>query len=189
MRSGHLFVLALALTMLIYAIGAGPAEAKVRDFATLSEFTKGGDLHGSNELISKASALDDETVLYEGEVIGDIMRRGDHAWVNVHDGKNAIGVFLTAEQAKLLTQGGDYKDVGDRVIVKGEFHRACPVHGGELDIHADTLFISDPGQRIAQQLDLRLLVEALVLVFVTLLLFVLSHFRHHEEDETEETLI
>ncbi|MDI6605929.1 MAG: hypothetical protein QME65_02145, partial [Candidatus Omnitrophota bacterium] len=37
----------------------------------------------STELIENAQAYDGKRVAYAGEVIGDIMRRGNFAWLNV----------------------------------------------------------------------------------------------------------
>ena len=53
----------------------------------------------STDLIENALALDGQTVTYTGEVVGDIMKRGDHTWLNLSDGSNAMGVW--AETAAL----------------------------------------------------------------------------------------
>lgn len=91
----------------------------------------------STELIENAQAYDGKTIAYAGEVIGDIMRRGNFAWINISDGEKAIGIWLEGsllEQADLLA--GSYRSTGDLIEVIGDFHRACPEHGGDLDIHA-----------------------------------------------------
>ena len=49
------------------------------------------ELINSNDLIDHAKDYDNQTVLYEGEVLGDILYRGDFAWVAVFDGSNTIG--------------------------------------------------------------------------------------------------
>ena len=54
----------------------------------------------STELINNAKSYDGKTVVYEGEVIGDIMVRGAFAWINVNDGKNAIGIWLEKDLSK-----------------------------------------------------------------------------------------
>jgi len=93
----------------------------------------------STDLINNAKEYDARIVTYAGEVIGDIMPRGDHAWINVNDGKNAIGIWIEKKLAQDISFAGSYKSQGDRVEVKGVFHRACIQHGGDLDIHAQTI--------------------------------------------------
>jgi len=90
----------------------------------------------STELINNAKTYDGKTVIYEGEVIGDVMARGDFAWVNLNDGKNAIGIWMDKGSSAAITYEGNYKAKGDLLQVTGIFHRSCPEHGGDLDIHA-----------------------------------------------------
>ncbi|MBL7151009.1 MAG: DNA-binding protein [Candidatus Omnitrophica bacterium] len=101
----------------------------------------------ARELIENAQAYDGKTIAYAGEVIGDIMRRGNFAWINVTDGEKAIGVWLEGhllKQADLLA--GSYRSTGDLIEVIGVFHRACPEHGGDLDIHAFEIEKIAPGR-------------------------------------------
>ncbi len=93
----------------------------------------------STELINNAKAYDGKVTAYEGEVVGEVMSRGDYAWLNIHDGKNAIGVWVSRAMAGEISYTGTYKSRGDGVEVMGIFHRACPEHGGDLDIHAQVL--------------------------------------------------
>lgn len=90
----------------------------------------------STELINNAKEYDGKSVVYTGEVIGDVMVRGDFVWVNLNDGENAIGIWLDKETAKEIQFTGSYRAKGDRLEVTGVFHRACIQHGGDLDIHA-----------------------------------------------------
>jgi len=102
----------------------------------------------STELIEEATALDGKTVSYKGEVVGDILYRGDHAWINISDGKNAIGVYVPATEAKKVEYVGRYCIVGDTVSLVGTFHRACVEDGGDLDIHANAVTVTEKGHRI-----------------------------------------
>jgi len=90
----------------------------------------------SSELIKNARQYDGKTVTYAGEAIGEVMARGGFAWINVNDGKNAIGIWLPKELVKDIAYTGSYASRGDGVEVSGVFHRACLEHGGDLDIHA-----------------------------------------------------
>ncbi|MFC1804347.1 DNA-binding protein [Candidatus Omnitrophota bacterium] len=107
----------------------------------------------SVELIGDAAAFDGKEVVYEGEVIGDIMKRGDHAWVNVRDGQASIGIWVARHLLKDVRFAGGYKAKGDRVEVRGEFHRACPEHGGDLDIHAKMLRKVSPGRLLQEKVN------------------------------------
>jgi hypothetical protein len=93
----------------------------------------------STELIEKSKRFDGNTVSYQGEVVGDVMKRGDYAWINVNDGVNAMGIWLPAEKTKIIEFRGDYKNRGDTVEVRGIFNRACAQHGGDMDIHANDI--------------------------------------------------
>jgi len=99
----------------------------------------------STELINNAKGYDGQLVVYQGEAIGDVMRRGNFAWINVNDGRNAIGIWVEFAQTKDIIYTGNYKARGDVVETSGIFHRACPEHGGDLDIHAQELRIVEPG--------------------------------------------
>ena len=90
----------------------------------------------SAELIERAKEYNNQVVEFEGEVVGDVMARGDFAWVNVNDGQNAIGIWGQKDQIQeIVNRKGFYKCKGDIIRVKGTFHRACAQHGGDLDIH------------------------------------------------------
>lgn len=100
----------------------------------------------STDLIERARELDGQEVIYQGEAVGEVMRRGDFAWVNVHDGKNAIGVWISKELAGAIEYTGSFKVKGDFLEVGGKFNRACRIHGGDLDIHAVKLVRIRPGR-------------------------------------------
>lgn len=103
----------------------------------------------STEMIEQAKALDGQEVIYTGEAIGEVMARGDHAWVNVSDGANAIGLWLDANQASQIRTLGSYSFSGDRVTVSGVFHRACAEHGGDMDVHVSELSVVTQGTATA----------------------------------------
>jgi len=107
----------------------------------------------SNTLINNAFKYDGKVVEFQGEAIGEIMKRGDFAWVNVHDGQNAIGIFMRYEDAKKIKYLGRYRVKGDIVYVKGIFNRACKEHGGDLDIHAKQVEIVKRGYKMYERVD------------------------------------
>jgi len=98
-----------------------------------------------NELIENGKRLDMNIVVLEAEAIGEVLERGDYAWVNVNDKTNAIGIWVTKEDASQLEYFGDYHHIGDQVRIIGQFHQACTEHGGEMDIHATAFTIVASG--------------------------------------------
>ena len=131
----------------------------------------------SSDLIEHAKDYDGKTVIYEGEVIGDIMVRRGFVWMNVSDGANAIGIWSPADLSAGITYAGNYKHTGDRIKVSGVFHRACPEHGGDLDIHAESIRKVSEGRVLTETLnpDKRNLV--LILLGVLCLVLVLMRLK------------
>lgn len=107
----------------------------------------------STELISNTRKYDGKSVIYVGEVVGDVMARGDFAWVNVNDADNAVGIWLSKELARGIQFAGSYHAEGDRVEITGVFHRACIQHGGDMDIHATNIRKISPGGLIREKSD------------------------------------
>ena len=114
----------------------------------------------STELIEEASTLDERTVSYGGEVIGDILQHGDYAWISVSDGANSISCYIPASEADKIEHIGKYRIVGDTVQLTGTFHRDCAEHGGDMDIHADTIIIMETGHTVEDNPSAGLLVAA-----------------------------
>lgn len=112
------------------------------------------DAASSAELINNAKEYDGKEVVFKGEVIGDIMARGEFAWININDGVNAIGIWSKKDLAKDIVYAGSYKSKGDIIEVKGIFHRACLEHGGDLDIHIDELYKINSGMEIKEEADI-----------------------------------
>jgi hypothetical protein len=130
----------------------------------------------SDELINNAKLFDGKSVVYIGEVVGDIMIRGEYAWINVLDGKNAIGIWAGKDLVKDIAYMGSYKFKGDVVEVSGIFHRACLQHGGDLDLHAQSLTKIIAGRPTQETPNFKkrniviLLLGALVLIWILTLL-------------------
>jgi hypothetical protein len=109
----------------------------------------------SNELINNAKQYNGKTVAYQGEIIGDIMARRDFAWINLHDGKAAVGVWIKKDLVRNIIFTGGYRAIGDEVKVEGVFNQRCETHGGDLDIHAHGIKIVQKGEGFIESLDLQ----------------------------------
>jgi hypothetical protein len=100
-------------------------------------------------LIDRGRDYDGKEILFEGEAIGEPMRRGEHAWVNVLDASGAMGAWMPAADLATFTHYGSYREKGDLVRLRGVFHRACPDHGGDMDIHVESVEPLERGGAVA----------------------------------------
>jgi hypothetical protein len=130
-------------------------------------------------LIEQAKALNGQDVIYQGEVIGDIMPRQDHYWINVLSNGTAVGIWITAEQRAVINLAGQYGIQGDEVKIIGLFSQACTEHGGDLDIHANSVEIISKGNVIPQHLNITRMVMAaglFILASCCLIIFIKQRF-------------
>jgi hypothetical protein len=130
-----------------------------------------------NDLIEHSLTRDQQTVIIEGEVIGEVLERGDNAWINVNDGTNAIGVYLKLDQTTQLKVFGDYFNTGDQNRVIGIFERSCVEHGGEMDIHASSIQVIKAGSSIDHPISSWKFVISIILMSIAL--FALYLKRHY----------
>lgn len=105
--------------------------------------------------VSKGLFWNGRTVTFHGEAIGEVMVRGDYAWIHLNDdaymvrnveegaklgGYNTgIAVWIPAELTTRIDTYGDYQHEGSIVEIEGVFNGACKEHGGDMDIHATSL--------------------------------------------------
>jgi len=137
----------------------------------------------SVELINKARDYDGKTVVYQGEVIGDVMARGEYAWININDGRNAIGIWIRKDLAKSIIYTGAYKTRGDQVEVIGIFQRSCAVHGGDLDLHAESMRRIKDGNNLEEKLSSRRMALAFILGAIVLLLWISKSFGRQQKQK------
>lgn len=131
----------------------------------------------STDLINNARQYDGKTVIYEGEVIGEVMLRAQFAWVNINDGVNAIGIWADRELTREILSAGSYRNKGDRVMVTGVFNRSCRMHGGDLDIHAQQLRKTIPGKIVKERFNTNKRNLAVVLLGLLCLVLILCRLR------------
>lgn len=133
------------------------------------------------ELIKNSTSFDNKQVTFRGEVIG-VMIRGDYAWVNILDNGYAIGVWVSAENARKVSVVGDYKHIGDTVEVAGTFHMACAEHGGDLDIHADNFTVVATGRELDRPISIPLVMLSVVLMATAIfMIYYLRRIRKEKE--------
>lgn len=130
----------------------------------------------STELLTEADKYNGQLIEFEGEVVGDLMVRGEHIWVPVNDGGNTFSVWVPAFFAKQIKHVGGYRYRGDQVRVQGVFYRSCPEHGGGLDIHAEDFRVIKPGHKIPYLLDWSRVFVVLILGFLAFAFFLVNHY-------------
>lgn len=147
----------------------GAIDLQVADSIAVKVVTK--------DLVDYSEVYEGRTVVLRGEVIGDIMRRGQFAWVNVHDKFNAVGVWVPAHLTEKIGYKGSYRYKGDIVEVQGIFKHADPQLGGDFCIRAEQLSIIEKGRYLAHppsatkiNISLSMLVGTLFLLFLRLLI-------------------
>jgi hypothetical protein len=138
----------------------------------------------STEILAEAAGNDGKTIVYTGEIIGDVMRRENGTWINVSDGSNALGIFISDNlQVSGLQvsdlQAGTYRQSGDRVQITGIFHRACPDHGGDIDIHATSLTLVSKSQETPHDIRLVMAAVAMLLLLPVIALLRIILKRNH----------
>lgn len=131
----------------------------------------------SKRLIEHAKFYDGKTITYKGEAVTALMKRGDYGWVNVHDGENAIGVWAPVSLLDPIKYVGNYKARGDTIKVVGVFNRSCQEHGGDLDIHADSITIDKTGHALHETVDKQKLHIAFFLFLITIIIVVVFRKR------------
>ena len=124
-----------------------------------------------NELIENSADYNGKSVSITGEAIGECLERGNNAWVNISDGSNAIGIWMTKEEAEGITYYGDYKYTGDTLAITGIFYEGCKEHGGEPDIHCSTLIISHKGEIKSEKIPAAKIILAAGFASLALILY------------------
>lgn len=154
----------IAIFMLIALI---PAVCK----AESSVFTDFGSL------VDNAAKYDKQVITVKGEAIGEPLKRGNYTWINIGDGSNAVGIWMKNTDADKVRTFGNDKYKGDVLKVTGIFHRACSDHGGDLDIHADSIEIQSKGYKVSEPLDKNIVKVSMILSAVTICLVMIYYHK------------
>ncbi len=120
-----------------------------------------------NDLIEQSVSFDNTEVTVQGEAIGEALERGEYTWININDTTNAIGIWVKSSDIDQIQFYGDYKHKGDTVKITGEFHRSCPEHGGDIDIHCTNIDIVEPGSVIKEPLSQNKVIIAVSVILIT----------------------
>ena len=150
-------ILALICALLVICLTASPVSA---DTAI-----------GINDLIADGTTYDGTQVTVQGEALGEAMQRGDYSWVNISDGTNAIGIWMETEDARRITDYGNYKQIGDTIEVTGTFYSNCAQHGGDVDIHCTGMRVVSQGHPSSETVSGTKIAVAAILFLLVCALF------------------
>ncbi len=115
-----------------------------------------GPVMSPAEVVDIDRARDGRVVTVEGEAIGEHLRAvGGGRWVNVLGDGVGLGVWVTDEMAAEIEYFGDYRHNGDVVRFTGPVNISCEEHGGEFDVHAQSMEIIAVGGPREHEVDLR----------------------------------
>lgn len=123
----------------------------------------------SSALVEEPGAYDGGEITFTGEAIGEAMERGDMVWLHLNDdayyqlnseegtplgGYNSgMAIWIPRRLTDEIEHYGDHSNAGDIIRVTGMFNAACAEHGGDMDIHAESLAEVTPGRRVREPLD------------------------------------
>lgn len=163
-KKSLLWFICIAVVLSFLAVPALAAES-AREDGTVSSY----------ELIENEDKYNEKKVVYRGEAIGDILKRGESAWITVNDdnyadapkrkydelqGTNSgIGVYGPVDDIDEIRFLGSYDTQGDLVEVRGTFYKASAEHGGDTCIVADEVNVLRSGRHIN---DNRMRIEFIV---------------------------
>jgi len=122
------------------------------------------EVTGINTLVENTKTYDQQVVTIQGEAIGEVLERGEYSWVNINDGTIAIGIWMKTSDADTIKYFGDYKHVGDTVMVTGVFSRDCTEHGGDVDIHCASYKIVKEGSVVISKISHSKAITAAILL-------------------------
>lgn len=131
------------------------------------------------DLIEKAAQYDGQMVTVEGEAVGDLMLRGSHGWVNISDPTGDLGLYAPTDLLRQIGHVGRYRSKGDRVRASGRFHRADTQHGGDMDLHVESLRVVGMGGRVVHPVSPRRLWVTGLAVALALAVSYLFRLRTH----------
>lgn len=162
-------VLPLLLSLaLAGGLAAAPAQALgfADDFSTGLAFEQSYRSSSISELLSASSRMDGDKVSISGEVVGYAAKAGTgHSWLNIQDQEGkVISVYVRNSLAERVGTFGKYGMQGDKVELSGVYHRACPAHAGELEIHAVSLNVKVEGCPVYHEVSPELGIAGIVML-------------------------
>jgi hypothetical protein len=174
--------------------GADPAEGTPRDVPVEPAERPEVEVT-SGELLDCPQAFDGRRVIYEGEVVGQRLGRGERVWIQVNDdayglelgplpghryylgGNSGLGVNLAVDDDARIGRRGGPGVLGDRVEIHGTFHRVDERSGEMAVIRATSLEVIGTGRDLDTRRHVGRQVVAYALLLVAGILMALQRRR------------
>ena len=139
-----------------------------------TKFSKIPDSITVSQILQNQKEWDGNEISYQGEVIGQAIFEKNHVWINVMDREfNAMGFWIPSSEIKKISNYGKFGVKGDILEMKGVFHKVCPQHGGETDIHSDLITVLEKGSLFPKN---RIPISKMILCVLLLAGIVLLYF-------------
>ncbi len=124
------------------------------------------------ELTRATERMDGELVKVSGEVVGCALNADkSHVWVNIQgESGYTIGVLMTRTAVTNIENFGGYGTVGDTVEVLGSYNQMCDAHGGQLEIHAGSVEVTQSGYAVSHGYDGKLGLGGVLMVLLSIIL-------------------
>ena len=129
------------------------------------------------ELYENGEKYNGKAVIVEGEVIGDLMGKGEERWINIKDEFEdfAIGVVISKKEIEKIENFGRYRIKGDVIKVHGIYNINCIKHYGERDIHALNIEVIKKGEKYKEEVNIKKIYLSFLLLSITVLIAYLYH--------------
>lgn len=135
------------------------------------------------ELASADSFYDGQTVMVEGEVVGDRVNdelNSAMCWITLQelDAENpsVVAVTMSKDQSQIIDTYGKYNTTGTTLQVRGTFHLDCDDHQGESDIHVTEVSAVAQGASTPSEVNPVIVIAAVVTILVGAALTGLYYF-------------
>ena len=137
------------------------------------------------ELYENSEKYNGKSVIVEGEVIGDLMGKGEERWINVKDEFEdfVIGVVISKKETEKIENFGKYGVKGDVIRVIGIYNINCPKHYGERDIHALNIEIIKKGEKYTEEVNIKKIYLSFFLLLITIFTAYLSYKKVNLKEE------
>ena len=123
-------------------------------FAAPAAGSAWGEAMSPADVVAIDRSQDGNVVIVEGEAIGEHLRaRGGGRWVNILGDDVGLGIWVTDVMAEGIEYFGDHRHDGDILRVVGTVNIACDQHGGEFDVHAESLTVIASGGVREQEIE------------------------------------
>ena len=128
-----------------------------------------------------------QTVAVKGEVVGEPIRAANGKyWITLDhvdddeetDGNKkeaSISVLIDSSTLQLIDTYGGYNKRGTILRVRGTFYYACTSHEGIMDIHAESVSVSERGETTTDVFDRNAFMPGIVLCVIALALSLVYH--------------